>query len=181
MRQLRPLIFIAVTANSLTLILYSYAASQPGGTGIFMYFILFWMPAVWLTSIIATVVIAIIKRKKLFHGQIFKWTLLTMLFATPLPILALMYLISSKDYREGTSVNHKDGKVYITETWANRSNYIRTLEKHFTADSIQERTYGEKSYKKDSSWIYFESNGDTIKIEYYKNDNLISTKQFKTK
>jgi hypothetical protein len=39
--------------------------------------------------------------------------------------------------------------------------------------------YGDKAYKKDSDWVYFDNNGDTLKVEYYKDDSLIGTKRIK--
>lgn len=181
MTPLRPLLFIAIIANFLTIILYVYTESQPGGTGMSMYFTLFWMPAVWLTSITLTIVIGIIKRRKLFNGQITKWTLLTMLFATPIPILALSIATATKNYRDSTAIIHKDGKAYITETWTNRNSLKRTIEKHYVADSAQDTNYPNQPYVKDSTWIYFNDNGDTLKVEYYRNDKLISTKFYKEK
>ena len=66
MIQVRPLIIVAILANLLTLILYNYAASQPGGSGLELVFIVLWMPAVWLTTILVTLIIARTKRKLLF-------------------------------------------------------------------------------------------------------------------
>lgn len=67
MTQLRTLIIIAFLANLLTIILFNYAANQPGGSGVAMLFALVWMPALWLTTIVATIIISIIKRKYLFQ------------------------------------------------------------------------------------------------------------------
>ena len=56
------LIIIAILANLLTLILYNYAANQPGGSGVAMIFTLVWMPALWLTTIVMTIIISVIKK-----------------------------------------------------------------------------------------------------------------------
>jgi hypothetical protein len=46
MKTLRPLIITSVAANLLTIVLYNYAASQPGGTGAALAFAVLWMPAI---------------------------------------------------------------------------------------------------------------------------------------
>ena len=77
----------------MTVMLYIYAASQTGGTETLMLVSLYLMPIVWLTSIITTIVIAIIKKRILLNRQMIKWTTLTILFATPIPLLFLIKLI----------------------------------------------------------------------------------------
>ena len=181
--QLRPLIIIAILANLLTLALYIYVAGQPGGSGLALLFIVLWMPAVWLISIFVTIVIAIIKRKSLFKKPLVRWTFLTLLFTTPIPAIAFYYLThpTPETRSDGMMTNTIDGKIYKMETWEKTSTHKKFADKLFVADSAQEAMYGDKAYKKDSTWIYFDDNGDTLKLEYYKDDSLISTKQFKAK
>ncbi len=77
--------------------------------------------------------------------------------------------------------NTINGKVYKTEFWERTKTHKKFANKGFVADSVQEGLYGDKAYKKDSTWVYFDNNGDTLKLEYYKNDSLIATEQQKTK
>ena len=179
MTQLRTLIIIAFIANLLTLLLYNYAANQPGGSGVAMIFILVWMPALWLTSIITTIIISVIKRKYLFKKPVVRWTLLTLLFTTPIPAIAFYYVThpTPETRSDGMMTNTINGKVYKTEFWERTSTHKKFADKRFIADSTQEAMYGHKAYKKDSTWVYFDNNGDTSKLEYYKNDSLIATKQ----
>ncbi len=80
---------------------------------------------------------------------------------------------------DGVETNTIDGKVYKTEFWIRTATHNKFVDKRFIADSSQEAMFGDKAYKKDSDWVYFSDHGDTLKIEYYKNDTLISTKQIK--
>jgi len=181
MTQLRPLIIIAILANLLTIGLYNYAANQPGGSGIAMLFALVWMPALWLTAIVASIIISIIKRKHLFQKPIAHWTLLTLIFTTPIPAIAFYYVThpTPEIRSDGMETNTINGKVYKTEFWERTATHKKFADKRFIADSAQEALYGDKAYKKDSTWIYFDNNGDTLKLEYYKDDSLIATKQLK--
>jgi hypothetical protein len=181
MTHLRPIIIIAVFANLLTFMLYNYAASEPGGTGLGLAFIVLWMPVVWLTSIIATSIITIRKRNSLFEKPILAWTLLTLLFTTPVPAIASYILTHPipETRSDGMETNTIDGKVYKTEFWIRTATHNKFVDKRFIADSSQEAMFGDKAYKKDSDWVYFDDYGDTLKIEHYKNDSLISTKQIK--
>ncbi len=93
MNKLLPLFTVATIANLFTLMLYSNASGQPGGTGAGMYFIFMEMPLLWLIAIITAIVISIKRSKALFSGKILKWRVLTLLFCTPGPIWAL-YVIT---------------------------------------------------------------------------------------
>ncbi len=181
MKSLSPLIFIAAIANLLSIFLYNYAASEPGGSGLAMEFAVLWMPAVWLCSIVATIAVSVINRKTIFKDLILKWTLFTIFFTTPIPLCIIYYLTRPNAYREGSSVNYQKGKVYIGETWVNRFTQKKVLEKSFIADSAEESIYGEQAYKKEGAWVYFNDTGDTLKVESYRNDTLFSTKQYTTK
>ncbi len=75
--------------------------------------------------------------------------------------------------------NKINGKVYKTEFWERTATHRRFAYKRFIADSSQEAIYGGKAYKKDSIGVYFDNSGDTSKLEYYKNDSLIVTKEIK--
>lgn len=181
MAQLRTLIIIAILANLLTLLLYNYAANQPGGSGVAMLFVFVWMPALWLITIITAIIILIIRRKYLFQKSIVRWTVLTLLFTTPFPAIAFYYVThpTPETRSDGMMTNTINGKVYKIEFWERTATHKKFADKRFIADSAQEALYGDKAYKKDSTWVYFDNNGDTLKLEYYKNDSLIATKQLR--
>jgi hypothetical protein len=181
MTNLRTLIIIAIVANLFTLILYNYAANQPGGSGIAMLFALVWMPVLWLITIITAIIISIIKRKSLFRKPVVHWTLLTLLFTTPLPAIAFYYVShpTPETRSDGMMTNTNNGKVYKTEFWERTATHKKFANKRFVADSAKEALYGDKAYKKDSDWVYSDNNGDTLKVEYYKDDSLIATKFIK--
>lgn len=181
MTQLRPLIIVAVIANILTVALYYYAASQPGGTGASLAFIVLWMPAVWITTIVLTIVLALKRRKNLFVNGKSKWTSLTLLFCTPIPLYFGYQLThpTPDTLRSGSSYSPKDGKIYKSENWYYTSNYRQKyVDMYFIADSLDERANGENAFKKDSTWTYFTKTGDTLKVEKYNAGQLISSKHY---
>lgn len=184
MRQLRPLILLAIISNLLTIGLYNYAANQPGGTGASLAFALMWMPAVWITTLILTIFLTLKQRKKLFVRDITKWTVATLLFCTPIP-LYLGYRLTHpipETGRSGSSYWPKGGKIYKSENWYYTADYRQKyVDMYFVADSIEEKSKGENAYKKDSTWIFFTKTGDTLKVEHYNNGRLISSRQYANK
>ena len=177
----RPLIIIATLANLLTISLYNYATNQPGGTGASLAFIVLWMPAVWITTIVVTLILVLKRRNKLFVNGKTKWTALILLFCTPLPLYFGYRLThpTPETLRSSSSYNPRDGKIYKVESWYYTSNYQQKyVDMHFIADSLSETRIGEKAFKKDSTWTYFTKNGDTLKVEKYKTGQLISTNQY---
>src|SRR5665647_320643 len=97
-------------------------------------------------------------------------SILSLLFTTPIPAIAFYYLThpTPEIRSDGMMTNTINGKVYKMETWEKTSTHKKFADKLFVADSAQEAMYGDKAYKKDSTWIYFDDNGDTLKLEYYK-------------
>lgn len=181
MTHIRPLIIIAIIANLLTIGLYNYAASQPGGTGASLAFIVLWMPAVWITTLVLTIILTIKRRQKLFVSGKTQWTVATLLFCTPIPLYFGYQLThpTPETLRSGSSYSPKDGKIYKSENWYYTSNYRQKyVDMYFTADSLDEKANGENAFKKDSTWTYFTKTGDTLKVEKYKDGKLISSKKY---
>jgi len=181
MSVFRPLIIIAIVANALSIFLYNNAASQPGGTGALLAFIVLWMPAIWLTTMVLTLILAVKQRKTLFAAGTIKWAILILLFCTPIPIYLGYQLThpTPETVRSSSSYDPRDGKVYKTESWYYSADpRQKYLDMYFVADSIDERRTGENAFKKDSVWIYFTKTGDTLKVEKYKAGQLISVDQY---
>jgi hypothetical protein len=93
MNKLQTLFVIVAIANLLTILLYSFAASQTGGAGAGTYFIYIQMPVLWIIAIISALVVAIRQRRNLFSGSMTAWTVLALIFCTPIPMMALYDLM----------------------------------------------------------------------------------------
>jgi hypothetical protein len=177
MKRLFILIIIAIIANSLTVYLYADAADQPGGTGALMEFVFILIPFIWGITFLIAVILAIIWRKKLFNKIVAPWTILTLVFCTPVPAIGTYKVTHPRPetQRSSTWMKTVNGQVHIKENWYYTSNRKTYLKKYFVADSVQERSLGDAAYKRDSIWIYLASNGDTIKIEQYRRGTLLSS------
>ncbi|RYE50249.1 MAG: hypothetical protein EOP48_20100 [Sphingobacteriales bacterium] len=177
MTQLRTLIIIAIIANFLTIALYNYASSQPGGTGASLAFAVVWMPAVWITTIVLTIVLTLKGRQKLFVSGKTAWISLTLLFCTPIPLFIGYQLThpAPETSCSSSSYRPKDGKIYKSEYWYYTDNFQpKYVDMYFIADSLDEEKNGETAFKRDSTWIYFTKSGDTLKVEKYEDGQLIS-------
>jgi amino acid permease len=181
MTTYRPILLIAACANLLTIAFYFYANGQPGGTHATLPYLVLWIPAVWITALILTLIVIIQKREKLFAGtKIFK-TILLLLFCTPLPFYAGYQLIhkNAAYLRLSTAYLHHQGKIYKTEAWYYTPDYRKKfVTKYFIADSLDEAQNGKKAFKMDSTWIYYSKSGDTMKIEKYLQGKLLSEQHF---
>lgn len=93
MKPLRSLKILAIVSNLLTILLYVDSMSQPAFTGAAMQFVFLWVPVIWTLTVVLAVVWAIIQRKHLFSGAMTKFTLVALLFCTPIP-LYLTYELS---------------------------------------------------------------------------------------
>ncbi len=138
------------------------------------------MTCIWSFGIITSIVLVIIYRKYLFKKA---WTaicaIVLIIFTTPIPFLFIYLkfinptdetILVSEDYY------YPHGEVHKTEHWEYSWGWgdMKYVNKKFICDSAEFAVSGERSkFKKDSTWIYFKKNGDTLKIEKYKNGNLV--------
>ena len=134
------------------------------------------MPLIWLITIITAVFISRKNNKELLGKPVAKYTWLVLLFCTPVPLLMLYFAANPtpSERSNGEQRMTRNGKVYKTEFWTTQSGK-KIVDKHFVADSIAYITHKENAFVKDSTWIYFKENGDTSKVEIYKNGALIKT------
>lgn len=172
MPKLRKLIFIAIIANGVSFILFRYVSGIKGALGVPFVAGLLWLSALWLVTIVITIIVLSINRKALFEPSIRKWTILVSLFCTPLPVIALFFLMarSPEIYCNDIHTVFDHGKAYKTESW-----YRRSTGKIYQVKRYMSEVPGAEMYMKDSLWIYFDEKGDTLKMELYKNDSLLKT------
>jgi len=176
MKGITKLLIAAVVANLLTIVLFIYASSEPGGSGLTMAFSVIWMPIVWITCLIVTVVLAVRNHKSLFKKKMTMWTLPVLLFCTPVPLDGLFLLLHySKIYMASSGYRPANGVTIKDEEWCYTSNQKIAVRKFFKLNSEDYTTAGDSLFKKDSVWTYLSSTGDTIKIEHYKNGKLLFT------
>jgi len=174
----RTLLYIALTANLLTILFIVNVMGQPGGTGASMMFMLFWFPGIWIVTVILTIVLTIKNWNDWFYQKRLS-TIILLIFCTPIPIMITIattiknYGTENGAYRGMSWYRNIGSKRVKMERWQYRSGQIY-VDKYFTADSINERTLGEDAFKKDSTWIYLDETGDTLKVEKYKDDRLLN-------
>ncbi|MBI0400567.1 hypothetical protein [Cyclobacterium marinum] len=148
-----------------------HASTMTGGTSL-IYAVIF--PVFWGLILIAVGILTFKNRKTWFEKSMSLSTIVLLLFCTPLPLLAFTELTKPEMTRSGTDYWPKDGVTLKTETWIYKPGQI-AAKKYWT---LETENWTEKSvdeFKRDSIWVYFDKNGDTLKTEHYENDKLIKT------
>jgi|TARA_B110000027_G_C16092247_1_gene289025 hypothetical protein len=151
------------------------AETLNGGRAMIYIFI---FPLFWIGTLITVGVLAYKKRKKWFSSELRISTIILLALCSPLSILGFSYLTKPEIYLSGTGYNPKNGITIKTETW-NYNSGKTSVRKFWKINTENYSGYEENEYKKDSIWIYYNKNGDTLKIEKYKNDKLIEIKETK--
>ncbi|WP_276482825.1 hypothetical protein [Paraflavitalea pollutisoli] len=173
------MLIIAILTHLLILAFFGYAASQPGGSGLGLAFAVIWLPAVFIATAVASIVLAIVRRRELFRKGMTQWTILTLLFCTPLPLLAVAIQFKPTTWSPSSAYHPRNGKIYKVGSWNySSSKQPRYLVQYFIADSLDYATQGEAAFKKDSTWTYFTKHGDTLKVEKYQSGQLLYSKQY---
>jgi hypothetical protein len=167
---------IAAAANILTsLTLYYFDHALPSEYAHIADNLIEW---VWGSSIICSIVIAIFNRKQLFKGMMILWTSLILLFCTPVPFFVIIRLMNPmpETILMTSDYEYPVGKVEKNEHWQYSYSDQKYVDKHFLADSLAFEKRGERSFKEDGKWIYFNKNGDTLKVESYVDGKLTNRK-----
>ena len=124
-------------------------------------------PFFWLLTIITVSVLTYKKRKNWLSKQQKISTIILLVFCTPLPFLTFSSLIQPDIYRASTWYYSKNNQAIKIETW------------DYSNGKIAIKKFWKNNNAKDSLWIYFDKNGDTLKTEFYKENQLIKTKEYK--
>jgi len=172
MKPLRKLMAIAIVANLVSFLLFRYISGINGPLGVPFVSGLMWIIALWLVAMVIAAIILRIQRKPLFEGPMRKWTMLTALFCTPLPAIALFFLLmrNPEIYCNEIHTVFSGNKAFKTEYWYRRSTGKRYMIKRYVSE-----VPGSKLFKKDSLWVYFNEQEDTLKTEFYRGDALLRT------
>ena len=148
-----------------------HASTMTGGTSL-IYAIIF--PVFWGLTLIAVGILTFKYRKTWFEKNMRLSTIVLLIFCTPLPLLAFTELTKPEMTRSGTDYWPKDGKTLKTETWIYKPGQI-AVKKYWTLETENWTEKSEDEFKRDSTWVYFDKSGDTLKTEQYRNDKLIKT------
>jgi len=176
MYKLRKIIIIAVIANVASFILFRYVSGIKGALGVPFVVGVLWLSALWLVTMVITGIVLRINRRTLFEPAMRKWTLVSALFCTPLPAIALFFLLGRNPeiYCGDIHTVFENNKAYKTESWYRRSTGKRYMIKRYVSE-----VPGSEIFKKDSIWVYFDEQEDTLKVEVYKDDVRAAENAFK--
>ena len=177
MKLSRILFLLGLAANAVTLLSYFWVIQQPGSSGAGMIYVLFIFPTIWIIFLVIAVSLVVTLRNRTGTDNA-ALRVVAFLLCTPIPILCVafgQYLTEEKEpERFSTSVEYKDHVAYKSEVWM-KDPYSDIVQRYFKADSIKLQTEGETAYRRDSVWVYYGRMNDTLKVEFYKDDQLIRT------
>lgn len=149
---------------------YLHLSSMDGGSSIIYIFI---CPIFWLLTLIIVAFWSYKQRNIWFKENLRNSSFILLFFCTPIPIFMFGSLVRPEIYLSGISFNSKNGITIKKEDWNYNSGktaiikYWKINIENYMGNPDDDR------FKKDSTWIYFEKDGDTLKTETYKDDQLI--------
>jgi hypothetical protein len=158
-----------IVINSL---FYLHLSSMNGGSSMIYVFI---FPIFWLLTIFVVGFWSYKQRYILFEKDIRTSSFILLFFCTPIPIFLLGALLRPEMYRASTGFITKNGTTIKSEEWVYNNGKL-AIRKYWKINIANYNGNGDDdSFKKDSTWIYLEKNGDTLKTETYKDNQLIIT------
>lgn len=152
-----------------------HALTLKGGMSIIYLFI---YPAFWVITLVVVAIFCIRNRKRWFQRDMLLSTLIAMFFCTPIVLTCIYYLVRPASYITVTGYNPENGYVRKFEDW----NYYsggRAAKKYWKRPDDGASYADDSGFEKDSTWVFFNKNGDTIKTETYRDDRLVKTKVYK--
>jgi len=139
---------------------------------------IFIYPAFWIITLIVITILCIKNRKSWFQKNMMLSTLIAIFFCTPFIFSLSFYAVRPASHLSSTGYNPQGGYIEKSEWW-DYYNGPRSAEKYWRKKDDGQSTSDDKDFRRDSTWIYFNSKGDTVKTETYKDDKLIRTKTYK--
>ncbi|WP_282124725.1 hypothetical protein [Algibacter mikhailovii] len=175
MKLNKTLLFIAIGFLIINVFFFKNAETLNGGRAMIYIFI---FPLFWIATLITVGILAYKNRKEWFSKEMKISTIFFMILCTPISIWGFSSLTRLEIELIGTGYNPKNGITIKSETWNYNSGQTAII-KFWKIDTENWASNDEKDFKKDSVWVYLDKKGDTLKIEKYKNDQLIERTEYK--
>ncbi|MEH6764610.1 MAG: hypothetical protein V7655_08915 [Aequorivita antarctica] len=171
----KTLTIIAIGFLLINLFFFKNAETLNGGRAMIYIFI---FPLFWILTLITVGILAYKNRKEWFSNEMKVSTVILLILCTPLSIWGFSSLGRPEMELSGTSYNPRNGITIKSETW-NYNSGQTAVTKFWKLDTENWTGYDDSEYKKDSIWVYYDKKGDTLRIEKYKNDQLVENKEMK--
>lgn len=136
-----------------------------------IYIIIF--PVFWIITIIIVAILTF-KNKTIWFEKNYKVsTIIGLFFCTPIFFWFVRAINTPESYRDSSGYMSKNGYTIKYENWTYNDGSPQVI-KYWKAVGENCNTCDSTHFKKDSTWIYFNKKKDTIKVEVYKNGELIN-------
>ncbi len=175
MKLNKTLLIIAIVFLIINLFFFKNSETLNAGRAM-IYIIIF--PLFWVATLITVRILAFKNRKEWFSKEMKISTIAFLILCTPLSIWGFSALTRPEMQLIGTSYNPRNGITIKTETW-NYNSGQTAVTKFWKIDTENWTSTTENDFKKDSVWIYLDKKGDTLRIEKYKNDQLVERTEYK--
>jgi hypothetical protein len=175
MKLNKTLLIITICFLIINFLFFKHSETLNGGRAM-IYIII--IPLFWIITLITVGILAYKKRKKWFGREMKFSTIALLILCSPLSIWGFSTITRPEIQLSSTGYNPINGITIKTETWDYNSGQT-AIRKFWKLDKENWTNSEENEYKRDSIWVYFDKKGDTLKVEKYKNDELIQTTELK--
>lgn len=165
----RKLLSIAIVYNIINFLFWLHISNMSNATSMIYMFI---FPCFWIATIVFAIILSLKNKAIWFQKEYKVSTIISLFFCTPVLFLSVIVINSSESYRASSSCGNENGFTIKRESW-DYSDGGRQVEKYWKANELDCCECDSLRFKKDSTWIYFDKKGDTMKVENYKNGKLI--------
>jgi hypothetical protein len=165
----RKLFSIAVVYNVINFLFWVHILNMPNATSMIYMLIL---PCFWILTILFAVILSLKNKLVWFQKEYKVSTIISLIFCTPILFLSVKAISSPESYRASSGCGNKNEFTVKSENW-DYNDGGRQVVKYWKAKALDCCECDSLLLKKDSTWIYFDKKGDTMKVESYKDGKLI--------
>jgi len=163
---------IAIVYNVINLLIWQHILTMPNATSM-IYIIIF--PCYWIITIIIVTIITLKKKARWLQKSYRLSTFVALFFCTPVFFLVIRSVKNPTSYLASSGYITKGEYTIKYESWNYTTGGLQVV-KYWKADKSNCEECDSSFFKRDSTWVYFKGK-DTLRVDVYKNDKLISEKK----
>ena len=160
---------LALSYNVINFLFWLHLLKMPDAASM-IYLIIY--PCFWVIALIITGILTF-QNKAIWFSKAYKLsTIVALFFCTPIPFVLSKITASPSTYCVSTGFSTENGHTIKSEEWVFNTGSLNVI-KYWKADEPNCDNCDSSQFQPAGTWVYLGKKKDTLRIDIYKNGELI--------